>query len=811
MNSFFRFVTNYPRSIIIVISALTIAFASQIPKLQISANIKDWVPAEHPVSAYNRQMEERFGVVDPVIVGILSDGPEDIFNTRTLKLILDLTQEIENLDGVVLGDTIGLASSKNITSTEEGLVVGPFMESVPETPEEINALRRAVYENEMFIGNIVSRDGRAALIIVKFEEDRDKKKIYRDVENIVNRYRGESDEKIFFTGRPVMEGFVGIDVPRDIKRMLPAVALVVVLILFLTFRCVRGMLLPLIVVGASAAWALGIMAISGVPLYLIATWIPIILIAIGCAYGIHILNRYFEETRSNAGGASPKEIVRAAMADIWRPVAMASLTTSAGFLSLVTVEVEPIRAVGIFTSLGIICALLFSFSFIPAALSMMKPKRIGPVGFFKHSDSAATGILGRILLSGGAFVCNRRLPLISTALIVSVVSIVLLPRLYIDDGLALNLPKNNEVLKAHYFLNDLMGGSTILSVVVDGKTPDSMKEPDLLRRLDSLQRFAEQQEEVGESISLAEYIKRMHYVMNENNAEFRAIPDSKDLSAQYLLLYSMSGDPDDFDEIVDYDYRKANVKILLKRDNAANIRRLLDKTAPFLKKTFGEFDIQAIPTGQARVTVLVVELVISGLLTSLLTAMIIIFVITALMFRSPFVGLINLIPVAVAILFNFGILSAFGIRLGIATAMNSCIGIGIGIDYTIHFMARYRKMLKIEPDPRWAISQTMTSSGKAIFFNALVVALGFLVLLFSVTPPNQYLGLLVALNMVTSFLGAMTVLPAILSFIPPKWVLGEMRLFRAGILCYCVSRYRLCPSLSQLFSKTRCVVDDRKE
>lgn len=390
--------------------------------------------------------------------------------------------------------------------------------------------------------------------------------------------------------------------------------------------------------------------------------------------------------------------------------------------------------------------------------------------------------------------------MIIVALIVSTVSIALLPGLYIDDGLALNLSKKNEILKAHYFLNDLMGGSTILSIVVDGKTPDSMKEPELLRRLDELQRYAERQEEAGESISLAEFIKRMHLVMNENMEKYNAIPDSKELAAQYLLLYSMSGDPDDFDEVVDYDYRKANVKIQLKRDNALSIKRFLTKMDAFLKETFGDRGIEAVPTGHAAVTVVIVELVISGLLISLLAAAAIIFLITASMFRSPFVGLINLVPVVVATLINFGILSFFGIRLGIATAMNSCIGIGIGIDYTIHFMARYREMLKQRPDSHWAISKTMMSSGKAIFFNALVVALGFLVLLFSVTPPNQYLGLLVALNMVTSFLGAMTVLPAVLTFVPPDWIIKEVDLFRSNKVCYCIAVFCFLPFLARLIN-----------
>jgi hypothetical protein len=362
--------------------------------------------------------------------------------------------------------------------------------------------------------------------------------------------------------------------------------------------------------------------------------------------------------------------------------------------------------------------------------------------------------------------------------VVFLVCVAILPRLYVDDGLTLNLSRASEVLGAHFFLNDLMGGSTVLSIVVDGKAADAMKQPDLLRRLDSLQEFVEQQDGVGGSVSLAEYIKRMHLVMNENKPEFHCIPDSRELVAQYLLLYSMSGDPDDFDEVVDYNYSKANVNVQLKWDNAASIRQFLGKLEPFLKNTFGAYAVEAIPTGHARVIVAIVDLIISGLLISLITSIIIVFVITALMFRSPLIGAIILIPITVATLINFGILSFFGIRLGVATAMNSCIGIGIGVDYSIHFASKYRKMLKQNPDRQRAIMMTMASSGKAIFFNAVVVTLGFMVLISSVTPPNQYLGLLVSLNMVTSFLGAMTVLPAILSFVPASLIIKEIRLFR---------------------------------
>jgi len=153
-----------------------------------------------------------------------------------------------------------------------------------------------------------------------------------------------------------------------------------------------------------------------------------------------------------------------------------------------------------------------------------------------------------------------------------------------------------------------------------------------------------------------------------------------------------------------------------------------------------------------------IELILQGQISSLLLSLLLVVILVSLMFKSILVGLIGSLPIAVTSVVNFGVMGLSGIALSTTTALISSIAIGIGIDYAIHFIDRYRVHAATEPDKTKASRLTMHQTGRAILFNAVVVIAGFLVLLFSVFPPNRQLGSLVALNMSVSFLGTVTLM-----------------------------------------------------
>jgi hypothetical protein len=329
-------------------------------------------------------------------------------------------------------------------------------------------------------------------------------------------------------------------------------------------------------------------------------------------------------------------------------------------------------------------------------------------------------------------------------------------------------------------------------------------------KLDRLQTVVEQDPIVGGSLSLAEYIKRMNRVMNEDRPEMEVIPDSQDLVAQYLLLYSFSGDPDDFDEIVDYDYQHANLTIFLRSDSTQDIERVVGLVQDFAVREFGyagDNDTAATvaqdpwsirfgrwlagiePTvigwetnsgfrlgiaGNGYLTTRFSELVVSGQLASLVVSLVAVFLLTAFLCRSWVAGLSNIVPFRLGMVFSFGLLGLLGIPLEVGKSLTASMVIGIGIDYTIHFLNKYRIKVRAGlTDPEEITAATMATSGKAIFFNALVVTASFLVFLTSNFRPNFYLGAMLSLNMGACLLVSMTVLPAILNTFRPRFVFGE--------------------------------------
>lgn len=255
----------------------------------------------------------------------------------------------------------------------------------------------------------------------------------------------------------------------------------------------------------------------------------------------------------------------------------------------------------------------------------------------------------------------------------------------------------------------------------------------------------------------------------------RVIPESQDLIAQYLFLYSMSGEPGDFDEYVDYDYRLANTIFFLKTDNTYATARIVDRIRNFFSERQDMPKIKINMAGAGYLTLAWVETLIIGQIWSIVSSLIAVFLITALMFRSWAAGLISSLSIGGAMLISFGILALTKQPFEVSTALSSGIIIGIGIDYTIHFISRYRLAVSEDPDPVRATITTMTTSGRAITYNALVLIVGFMVLFVSDFQPSWSMGVQVAMGMFVCLLMAMTFVPAVLNTFKPGFIFNQQK------------------------------------
>jgi predicted RND superfamily exporter protein len=772
MRKIFTLTVDFPHLFIFGTLALTLFFALQLPKLRIETDLGVYLAEDHPSVLYQDLVEEVFNYQDSMVVALFNDGPHGIFNPQTLAKVQRLTKEIADIPYVKAQreeDVKSISTMDNIIGTEDGIEVTPLMEKVPATQEEINLLREAIYGNEMFPGWIVSEDGTAAVILAEIDYNENNESLaYQEIKKIVEREQGGGD-RIYVAGQPVLEATFVHYIVRNLQVMLPIVIGIITVLLYLTFGSLRGVVLPLMVVVASVIWSMGIMSMVGVPFYDITTVTPVTLVAIGSAYGIHILNRYYEEVRERPG-RNKKEIVLQSMLSIWQPVLMSSLTTAVGFASLCTSSLIPIFGFGIFTAAGILCALLFSLAFIPAGLMLVRipamsqtPGRRIDVGRIvqKYSDA--------VLALTGNWVYGQRRKICLAGALVAVVALVGFMRVRVNDSWLEMFDHDGEVYRSNKLIDEKLNGTVSLNVVIEGDEVDAIKSPSLLRKIDGLQKLAEEEAEVGGTISIADYLKRMNKVMNEDKEEFNTIPDSTEAVAQYLLLYSLSGDPEDFDEVVDYDYRQANITIMLKDDHTASIKKIADRLKQYMADQFQDEPVDVNLTGYAYQTQVIIDLAVRGMLSSIVLSIVFIYIMTSLMFRSFTGGLYNIIPITMAMLLNFGLMGMLGVTIGFANSVAFAVAMGVGVDYAIHLVFKFQREVARNSDLRDVNTITLMTSGRAILFNAAVVTAGFIVLLASSFTAHADLGWLLSLSMITSFLGSMTLLPAALNLFQPAF------------------------------------------
>jgi len=301
------------------------------------------------------------------------------------------------------------------------------------------------------------------------------------------------------------------------------------------------------------------------------------------------------------------------------------------------------------------------------------------------------------------------------------------------------------------------GGSENLSVVVGG----DIKSPDVLNGMLAFQAWADGVEAVGYTASIADYVTQINEALHDNDPMERVIPDTRNAVAQEILLYEMSGDPSDFARVVNYNYERARIILRMESLSSVELGELVRSVeTQAAESSGGNFDVEV--TGSTYLFKVLTDLLVNGQILSLVVSLLGVALVVGLLFRSVRFGLLSMIPLGFTITFNFGIMGWLGIPLDTATTMLASIAIGIGVDYTVHFLSRFRRGRSEGHKPTEAVAETIQTTGKAIVFNVLAVAAGFAVLLLSSFGPIATLGAMVAFSMGISGLAALTLLPAAL-------------------------------------------------
>jgi len=732
--------------IIFVSLFITIFFGYQIvEKSRMETDLDKYMPQEHPAFVYSNQAEDWFNIKDGILIAV--ENENGIYNSGTLQKIKDITLQLQSMTEFEAADVVSLYTADNIVGTDEGLDVRSFYKEVPTSADVLKKLQFDVETNEMVHGRLVSENGNVALMVAALNDTAFSMEFYQRILAFAHSFEGP--EKVYVAGVPVVEGTMAFLGPKDMKTMVPIVVLVIVIVLYVVMRSFRNTFSTLIVVLLSTIWVFGLMSLLGIPIYAVSIMIPVMLIAIGVADGIHLYSHLDLFLRENAG-SSKMEAINDMLKNMWKPVMMTSVTTAIGFISLLTSEVLPIKYFGLFTAFGVMAAMVFSLFLIPAFIMVLGTKKRKIVKIAVESQSGfAAGFAVNVL--------KYKVLVVSITVILMVVSLIGIGKVWINSSFLENFEKTSDIVQTDAFINKHFGGTSTIIVILESEKEGVMMQHEVQQLMDEIQLSVEKVDKVGGSFSIADYIKRMNKVMHADDENFNSIPDDDNLIAQYLLLYEMSGDPENLWKVIDYDSKKANLTFQLKSDNSKELKKAIEAIEMF-KPRLEEMGISLNYAGSGYKALVFTGLILEGQIKSLVMSVIIIILLITLMFKKISIGLIGSVPVIITAMLSFGLMGLLNIPLSTTTALISSIAVGIGIDYAIHFIERYKIYSQETGDKMLTTKLTMSHSGRAITFNAIVVIMGFLVLLFSVFPPNRSLGALVSLNMLTSFVATVTIM-----------------------------------------------------
>ncbi|MFC2079232.1 RND family transporter [Candidatus Bipolaricaulota bacterium] len=756
MNRLIRFAVDHPIWTLVATLVLAAGFAFPIQYLKQETDFKEFLDKDDPIIMLMDEAEERYGKSWGIMVMLFNE--DDIFNDVTLDKIEQMTGEFEGIPGIKSVTTP--LNSQTIIGTETSISVSKASPGgvAPSTSEDMEIFRSRVLEDENLVGGVISASGQAALINIELEVGADEYGLTPEIVAIVEAHQGDGDE-IFIFGDAYFDTIMAEEMEKDTTLLFPLAILVMVGLLFVSFLTIRGILLPIAVVLLSVVVAMGAMVLLGFPMTTMSFIAPILLLAIGIADAIHVLNRYNEEI---AKGGPKRGAILATMEEMKGPVVMTSLTTAVGFLSLLTAFMVPQRHFGIVTAIGVLAAMVFSLVLIPAVMSLLKKPRV--------RDLSKKGLrpLTRVLMGFEKVIVGHRKTVLVVALIIFGVMLAGIPRLRVETSNEEFLGKDHKAIQVLDFTSEYFSGDMNIMVEFDTGRRDGLKDPAVLNAMLDLEEFM-LENGVSKTFSLTTMIRQMNERFNADDPAFYVIPDQQNMISQLLLLFTFQGGT--LGDMALGDFSAGTVMGMYKMNSSGNVSRLAGVVQGYLDEHFpegGELRVRMIgaTTLMDRIFTQMTQSQLVGLATTIVAVAILVMILMG----SIVAGLIAAIPLILTVTFSMGIMAYTGQPLDMMTLMVSVVAVGIGVDYSIHFISRFRGEYRKDQDSQRALQKTIQTTGRGITYNALTVALGFFILIFASFKGIRTFGWQIALTMGISALSAISIIPAILVQWTPKFL-----------------------------------------
>jgi predicted RND superfamily exporter protein len=748
-------------AVILVTAAITGLMVWAVLGLQIDSDVTNLLPRTLKIL----QLTEKYGRSKDsgeLLLAVEADNP------FTIERLGALEQAIRRIQG--RPEVTGAIHPFNmiVFESEDGrLRMAPAGPGgwAPRSSEELERFRRRLGDNPLARNLLLSRDGRQLCAVFPVTLVEQYAGLMAAVQEAVRPLKAYY--QVYLTGAPIIMQTTRDALLSDVPKFLALSFLVILAVLFLSFRSVRSILLPLIVVALGTLWTMGTMVLAGFRLTVVSIMAPPLVLTLGSSYSIHVLNQYYRQ----AHHADNKQWIARAVGLVNATVFLAALTTIIGFGSLATATLRQIREFGIATSIGIFYCMILAELFLPAMLS------VGRNPSPAERQRVLSGAIARSMERLAAWVIRRRYVILAVIVLIAAGFGLALRHVQYQTNYLAYYRKSEKLIQDSRAVVESFGGYTNIFLTLEA--PEGREnyflDPEVLARVARFEQALSEDPDVSYVFSFTALLRLMNQALT---GEAR-IPEKRApilLASRYVRAIAASPYGSSL-EVLPADQRFSRLNFAVRVYDSQTRSVILEPRMKKLLKRLDRLMAEHLagmprpqPWGRSMVLLYISETLARDQVWSAVSSIVLIFLVTALGFRSARLGAITLIPLLVGIMLNFVFMILLDIPFDVVTVMFSSVAMGVGIDDSIHLILWYRRQLKEFPDPaerHKALVCTLVIAGRPIVLTSLTIVAGLAVLVFSRFMPILYFGMLVSLALVTTTLGALIILPAVLSLEVP--------------------------------------------
>ncbi|HBW09322.1 MAG: transporter [Pseudomonas sp. BICA1-14] len=759
----------HPRSVLMIIAALTLLFAMRIPALKIYTDFADLLPQEHPYIQLHNSIKDTFGGANVLVIGVeFTEG--DLFSNENLATIDRVTQAVDSLPGVNhnLVSSLTHRNSRKIWLTEVGSINSePYYQAEfgPLDEAQLSAMKADVVANPRVYGPLVSPDLKVALVKAQLIEGQlDYEQTFAQLQALRQAETREG-VTLYATGQPVLVGWAYTYMDQILQIFLFTVLAMLALLVF-HFRKAYGVLIPLGGVMISTVWGLGIISLLGYNLDPLGLVIPFLIAARAMSHGVQLVERYYAEVRVLGDG---QLAARATFDSLFRPGTLGIASDAIGLALIAIGSIALNTKLGIYASLWATTVIFSVLIGVPLLLSILPTPKNPEIKetFLRHVGGTCAATVARPGAAG---------KLLIIAALAILAGLWASSKVTIGDsepGSPILYPEHDYNVSSKE-INERFPGSEELYIIAEHAEAGGIKRPEVLKALQSLQAHMLGDPSVGGSKGLPDLVKQVNRLMHNDDPRWFQIPHDADYVGGLMFTYMASSPiPGALNEFNDTDDRIANLVFYYKDRQGETIRRAIHMAKQWIAEHGEEVPGLSIRLagGTLGVAAAMNESAFDTNLLVLPLVFLLIFAFVMVFYTSWHAGLMMLMAMLFATVLTYAYMGLAGMSIDINTVPVIAVGIGVGIDYSIYMMDRIREEMVKSGSLASAVHRAIATTGMAVSFTAITLMAGIIMwVLLSDLRFQADAALLLCVMIVLNGFTSMLLVPAWVLVFKPRFI-----------------------------------------